>query len=294
MHTSKQKEIKKVALIYKRSVYQKYVLEENNPKVKKFLRSKNRWIRPIKRNHNDHYKTIEEVERFIKKTGIIYKIAPRHKFTNLNGYDLVITLGGDGTFLRTAHRIKDQLIMGINSVTRVSVGALCSATHEDYKEKLLEIFDGDYKIKKFPLMRITINDKLLPIQAVNDVLFANTSTAAMSRYFLQLKGIREEHKSSGIWIATSTGSRAALHAAGGIKMPRQDKRLQFVVREPYQGIFNAYRLLRGFIEKRQRLTIFNKMFLARAYIDGPATYYEMSFGDEISFQPSTDVLRVVW
>lgn len=142
-------------------------------------------------------------------------------------------------------------------------------------------------------MRIAINDKPLPIQAVNDVLFANVSTAAMSRYFLQLKGMREEHKSSGIWIATSTGSRAALHAAGGFKMQRQDRRLQFVVREPYQGIFNTYRLLRGFVEKRQRLTIFNKMFRARAYIDGPATFYEMSFGDEISFQSSPDVLKVV-
>ena len=52
---------------------------------------------------------------------------------SLNDYDYVITLGGDGTFLTTAHYIRDQniKILGINSDPCSSLGYLCPLKIQD-------------------------------------------------------------------------------------------------------------------------------------------------------------------
>lgn len=288
------KSVKKVYLVCKRSVYQKYVLDEKDPHVKQFLRGKNRSIRPMKKIHKAHYESIREIEEFLRQKDIAYGKGFRHNINDLKGYDLIITIGGDGTFLRTANRLKQgQMIMGINSLTRVSVGALCSATHKNFRRKLSSILKGDYVTRELPLMKIRINGKALPVESVNDVLFANTSPGGTSRYLVQFRGIREEHKSSGVWVATATGSTAAINAAGGLRMPRDDKRLQFLVREPYQGIYNPYRLTRGFIPKGKSFKIINKMFEARLFIDGPTTCYRLQVGDEIECALSGKTLKVI-
>lgn len=288
------KPIKKVHLVCKRSVYQKYVLDEKDPVVKRFLRSKNRSLRPMKKIHGEHYHNINAIEEFLKKLGVEFGLGFRHHINDLRGYKLIITIGGDGTFLRTAQKLSsNQLLLGINSNTKVSVGALCSLTHKNFRKKLKMVLSGHYEVRELPLIRIRLNGRILPTQATNDVLFTNISPAATSRYRLVFRGIQEEHKSSGLWISTGTGSTAAIHAAGGVKSSRDDKRLQFVVREPYQGIYNPYRLTQGFIAPGQPFKIINKMFDARLYIDGPATTYKVNVGDEITFELSPTTLKVV-
>lgn len=288
------KAIRRVYLVYKRSVYQKYVLDEKDRSAKAFLRGKNRSIRPMKKIHEAHYAFIREIENYIKNQGVEFETGFRHNTNDFKDHELIITVGGDGTFLRTAHHLtQNQMIMGINSLTTVSVGALCSATHKNYRKKLKEIFAGKYKIRELPLIKIRINGKVVKMEAVNDVLFTNISPAATSRYLIVSGGIREEHKSSGVWIATATGSTAVINAAGGFKVPREDQRLQFVIREPYQGIYNPYRLTRGFVNKNKDLTIINKMFDARIFIDGPTTSYRINIGDEVSFELSKRRLKVI-
>ena len=297
MTTSKKpqppKAIRRVYLVYKRSVYQKFVLDEKDPGAKRFLRDKNNLIHSMKKIHAAHYKFIREIEAYVHKLGVEYKTGFRHDENDFKDFDLIITVGGDGTFLRTAHHLQDQLIMGVNSLTRVSVGALCSITHKNYKARLKKIFSGEYKTRALPLIKIRINGKPVRFEALNDVLVTNYSPAATSRYILQIDGIREEHKSSGVWIATATGSTAAINAAGGLKMNREDLRLQFMTREPYQGIYNPYRLTRGFIKKGKSLKIINKMFNARLFIDGPTTSYKLNIGDKITFELSKRALKVV-
>ena len=297
MTTSKNpqppKAIRRVYLVYKRSVYQKFVLDEKDPGAKHFLRNKKKLTLPMKKIHAAHYNFIREIEAYVHKLGVEYKTGFRHDENDFKNFDLIITVGGDGTFLRTAHHLQDQLIMGVNSLTRVSVGALCSITHKNYKARLKKIFSGEYKTRALPLIKIRINGKPVRFEALNDVLVTNYSPAATSRYILQIDGIREEHKSSGVWIATATGSTAAINAAGGLKMNREDLRLQFMTREPYQGIYNPYRLTHGFIKKGKSLKIINKMFNARLFIDGPTTSYKLNVGDKTTFALSKRVLKVV-
>lgn len=289
----KKLKIKNVALIYKRSVYQKFFIEEKNPKLHALFEKKHFTVKSMRGVHETHANAVKTIQNYLKKMGIACTTETRHLRTNFDDVDLVITLGGDGTFLRTAHFAKDKHILPVNSDPTQSVGALCSTTVDNFKEKFDEVLAGNYRIKEMPLMQIRLNGKILPIEAINDALFTNISPAATSRYYIKLGKFMEEHKSSGVWISTATGSTAAISAAGGEKMIPSDDRLQFATREPYQGIFHPYRLTRGYIEKNQKLILINRMIQAKIYIDGPTNSYDLEFGDEVEFRVDKKKLKVI-
>lgn len=280
------KSIKRILIVYKRSVYQKYVLEEGHSRLKDLLRRQHVTARTLVDAHERNQRALDFVITELGKHGVPYDVETRHRLKNLEAYDMIFSVGGDGTFLRTSHLVKKQLIMGINSTREYSVGALCSVTHDKFRSKLEDIMAGNYRIMRIPRMQIKINGKLLPIFATNDVLYTNHSPAATSRYII-IRGKRmEEHKSSGIWIATALGSTAAIHAAGGTKQKRTERKLQFRTREPYQGIYSPYKLVGGFISAKQKLTIHSKMVHAMLFVDGPNDAYRLHFGDTVEFSPA--------
>lgn len=285
--------IKRIFVVYKRSVYQKYVLDEGHEKMQQLISQKHESATTLLSAHEKHMASLNQVLKTLDACGVPYDTETRNNLHQIDGYDLILTVGGDGTFLYSAHLADDQLIMGINSAPSVSVGALCSIKHHQFEAKLKEILNGTYRIKALPKIRIQLNGHNLRTEAVNDVLYTNVSPAATSRYLIKVGRTQEEHKSSGIWIATSTGSTAAIHAAGGKKMKPGDELLQYLVREPYQGIYNSYELTRGFLKKPAKLGIINKMVESRLYIDGPRDAINLHYGDELKFSLSPKKLKVI-
>ena len=290
---SAQRKIKKVYLVYKRSIYQKFFIEEKNVKIQQLLKDKHFSVESLIDIHHVHDRSVQLIQKELQRLKIDTQTESRHDLSHFNEIDLIITVGGDGTFLRTAHYVDDELILPINSDPKQSVGALCTISAKHFRKKMHELLLGRSHIKKIPLMQIRRNGKKIASEAVNDVLFTNTSPAATSRYYLQHGDVIEEHKSSGVWIATATGSTAAISAAGGRPMPPDDTRLQFATREPYQGTFNPYRLIHGYVEKGDKLTIVNKMIQAKIFIDGPTNSFDLDFGDKIEFSLSKRQLNVV-
>jgi NAD+ kinase len=289
----KKLKIKNVFLVYKRSLYQRFIVDEKNEKLKKLISKRHFSTRAMKDIHDTHTRSLKKIEKYLDKLGIRYVTEARHKKMDCTKFDLIITIGGDGTFLRTAHTAMNQLFLPVNSDPTQSVGALCSTDIHHFKEKLDEILSGRYEIRKLPLIQTRLNGKKLPIEAINDVLFTNVSPAATSRYYMKKGKTLEEHKSSGVWIATTTGSTAAISAAGGKKMHPDDKRVQFATREPYQGIFHPYQLTYGFLEAGEKLAIINRMMQAKIYIDGPTTQYDLVLGDEVEFSASKRTVKVL-
>lgn len=285
--------IKRVYVTYKRTVYEKYVETEKTSELKRLIRKKHFSIRSILDAHQTHNAAVQKVTLTLENLGITYGMSVRHEIKSLNRYDLILTVGGDGTFLRSAHWVKNQLIMGINSSPNLSVGALCSVTINDFEKKLTAILAGKFSVRQVTRIQIRVNGKILPVEAVNDILFTNNSPAATSRYYIHHKGQHEEHKSSGIWIASASGSTAVISALGGTKMKPTEKRFQFVVREPYQGIYHPYHIKRGILSEDQKLKITSKMIRSRLYIDGPTRFFNLHYGDEVEFTLSKNHLNVV-
>lgn len=290
---SKVRAIKKVLIVYKRSVYQKYVLDENSEKIKDLIDQNHVSTLSLIKSHERNLKSLELLRNTLEQNSVKYKLSSRSLLQDIHDYDLILSLGGDGTFLRTVKHIRDGLVMGINSLPNESVGALCTASIEHFVDKFKDILSGNFKIKYLPRLAAKLNGKPLAYTAVNDILFTNSSPGATSRYLLMFDDKSEDHKSSGIWISTPSGSTAAIHAAGGEKMSAGDARFQFCIREPYQGISHPYKLTHGFVAQGKELKIISKMIKSRLYLDGPTSPFTIEYGTELSIFLSDQKLKVI-
>ncbi len=145
---------------------------------------------------------------------------------------LVISIGGDGTLLAASQWVTGALVLGVNSAPQASIGHLALARRETFAGILERIADGT--LQPVPVTRLAVELEGYPglRPALNDVLLTHASPAATSRYRLTLKDYSEEHRSSGLWISTATGSTAGIRSAGGRPMPLRSRRLQFRAREP--------------------------------------------------------------
>ena len=134
--------------------------------------------------------------------------------------DLVFSVGGDGTILRTFLFLKDKEtpVMGIGLGEK---NFLSAVTWENYTLGIQKILDSKVYIKQEMRLDVEIegyNIKLPPV--LNDVVFA-TSTLGKTVYAnVELIDLEEEielwsGKSDGVIVSTPIGSTAYSSAAGG-------------------------------------------------------------------------------
>lgn len=285
--------IKKICVIYKRSVYQKYIVRKRNPHLVRLYKTKHPLTNRFRSAHASHTEALRKILDLIKATGIPFKAESRQNIGRLDSYDLIITVGGDGTFLRTSHYVENQIMWGINSAPEASVGALLSTTLDDFPDKLKRVAKGQFRIVQLNRLRVSVNGKVVDSPALNDILFTHRSPAGIARYTLKIGNQKEEQRSSGIWISTAAGSTAAIRAAGGKKMPLTSRKIQYWVREPYSGFRADYKLGKGQLSPPQKIEIQNLTLHADLFIDGLHTIHPLRFGDQITIQNSPQQLKVI-
>ena len=94
-----------------------------------------------------------KIEELVKKELLLNDI----KIDN-NSFSLAISIGGDGTFLKTirANNYNDSIYyLGINGG---SLGFLSSCNPDEINNFFKSLKDGDYKIIEIPLIKTRIND----------------------------------------------------------------------------------------------------------------------------------------
>ncbi|HHI04248.1 MAG TPA: hypothetical protein ENL45_01750, partial [Candidatus Woesearchaeota archaeon] len=67
--------------------------------------------------YNKNDKAIDIVKDSLRKRNINFKCIERSRLNKsaFRNKNLVIAVGGDGTFLKVAHFVKNQLLLGVNS-----------------------------------------------------------------------------------------------------------------------------------------------------------------------------------
>jgi NAD+ kinase len=249
-----------------------------------------------------HQHTLAVVRQTLKQNGIPFAELPANKLDakarrQLVRADFIVSVGGDGTVLNTSHAVRAGVMLGVNSAPGDSVGHFCSVTAEGFATSLQDYLNGKWKPVKLTRLAVTLDGKRLSELALNDALIAHDCPAATTRYLINDGVIEEEHRSSGIWIATAAGSTAGIRSAGGRKMPRGSTRLQYLVRELYRethgGVLRDYRLTHGYCTPEQTLTIASKMPEGWLYIDGARTSYRFPFGARAVFQASEEPLYLL-
>lgn len=136
--------------------------------------------------------------------------------------DLAISIGGDGTFLRTAAIVgrQDIPIFGINTGR---LGFLADVTEENLEIALAEILQGKYRLETRSRLHLKTVDKSYHgfNYALNEIAILKQDTASMITVHAQIDGeYLTSYEGDGLIIATPTGSTAyALSVGGPIMAP---------------------------------------------------------------------------
>ena len=199
--------------------------------------------------------TLDLVKNTLESHKLNYKLANRdnlskNQFKNIN---LAIAVGGDGTFLRAAQFIGNQLLFGVNSDAANKEGFFMRSYKRDFERKLKKIMKGGFKIKKLPRLEAYINNKRIETLALNEFFIGARKSYHAAKYFIQIGSKKERQKSSGILATTPAGSNAWAKSCCKKTLPLSSKNYQFVVREPYKGrVFKNYKLSYGILKKSQK------------------------------------------
>ena len=131
--------------------------------------------------------------------------------------DFAISMGGDGTFLRTASIVgmKQIPILGINTGR---LGFLADVNAQEIEHTISALHDEDYAVDTRAVIQVQTNGQ--PLQgyncALNDVAILKRDNASMIAIRATINGeILTTYQADGLIVSTPTGSTAYSLSVGG-------------------------------------------------------------------------------
>jgi NAD+ kinase len=244
----------------------------------------------------EHRRTVATVRESLRGHSIDFaEIVPDcatgPELSRLAAADLVVSIGGDGTFLAVSHHVSSGAILGVNSAPQDSVGHFCAARRADVGRFVDAILARRLRPVRLLRLQLELDGRRVGSPVLNDLLVVHSCAASTTRYRLRVGARSEEHRSSGIWISTPAGSSAGIHSAGGRRMPTGSRRFQYRVRELYREPGRSYRLAAGVLESDGALWVTSAMSEGRIYVDGARTEIPFPFGAMAHVTRSPDDLR---
>ena len=142
-----------------------------------------------------------------------------------SGLDIALSVGGDGTFLRTVAQINKHPvpILGINTGR---LGFLADIGSEQLEETLDELFLHNYRIEERMMLQLHAHEHLFQgyNYALNEVAILRRDTSSMITIHTFLNDrYLTSYQADGLIIATPTGSTAySMSLNGPIILPESD------------------------------------------------------------------------
>jgi len=284
----------KVLVVYKKSTYQRYVGRAQE-RLKQLIEHSDVSVEGLLHEHEIHQETLRQAKAALRDLGARAVLRYRPEPLPEEGaWDLIVTLGGDGTLLWASHLADSSTpMLAINSAPDTSVGYFCAGDGHNVDEVLAAALEGSLKASRLARMRVDVGDTVISTRVLNDALYCHESPAATSRYILEYGGDQERQMSSGVWVGPAAGSTAAIRSAGGKVLPTGSQKIQFVVREPYRGVDNKYRLVKGMVAPGEDLRIASRMTKGRIFLDGTQKVYSIGIGDRIRMTLSNEPLTLL-
>ena len=133
----------------------------------------------------------------------------------ISNADIIFSIGGDGTFLKTA-RLAQKPIIGINTGT---LGYLTEVNPNNLKQALKDIQNGNYHIEKRMMLEgeiIKSSGELIKIpESLNEIAISKNISGVV-RFDAIVNGkLINSYTADGILICTPTGSTAYNLSCGG-------------------------------------------------------------------------------
>lgn len=284
-----------VLVVYKKSAFRLHVLERKDRRLLALLGKRDPALVDMRRAHDVHETTLRRVVALLERMPARVTTAYRERLSRIQGFDLVVSVGGDGTFLQVSHFIADRTpVLGINSDPRRSEAAFGPAPGTSTLAGLLRrAVTGGLPERRLHRLQATLNRRALRPLILNDALIAHDNPATVSRYRLKVGRSAENQKSSGLWISTAAGSSSAILAAGGRRLPWTSRAFQYRPRELYEGRLARYRLTGGVLPPGRSIAVTWLMREGAVFIDGPHRRVPLAFGDRLAIAPAASPLHVL-
>jgi NAD+ kinase len=131
--------------------------------------------------------------------------------------DVLISIGGDGTFLETIQIVKDSgiPILGINTGR---LGFLASTSKENIESALQDVRDGKYRLQERSLLKLVTEQSLFDEDnfALNELTVHKKETSSMITIHTYIGDLYlNSYWADGLIISTPTGSTAYSLSCGG-------------------------------------------------------------------------------
>jgi NAD kinase len=146
----------------------------------------------------------KDIGKYLESNHISVEYIDLDKFDKIdrNIADLVIVIGGDGTLIRTIHKVEEVPILGIKFG---AIGFLCETTPENAKNTIDKILAGNYYLDKRTLLSVEYLGKNYTV--VNEVLItASKISKIISFSIFKNEKLVYSGKADGMIVSTVTGS----------------------------------------------------------------------------------------
>jgi len=191
---------------------------------------------------------------------------PNFDFKNC---EVVVVVGQDGLVANTAKYVGDLPIVAVNPDPQRIDGVLLPFQVNQARTMVRRTLDGKHQSRPVTLAEAELNDGQ-KLRAFND-FFVGAASHVSARYVLEAGGQSEPQSSSGVLIATGAGSTGWLSSvfnmAGGLadflggelptrpQMTWEDRRLAWVVREPFVSKRSQASLVAGWLDEGEELIV---------------------------------------
>ena len=220
---------------------------------------------------NDAYRAALEVLRRSLQFDMPQQLVDRALVTTFQFQkeDVVVTLGQDGLVANVAKYAGAQPIVAINPEPSRFDGILLAFLPDQARPAVAKVLEAKANMREVTLAAVTLQDgqRLL---AFND-LFIGARSHVSALYRLTCGGKSETQSSSGLLVSTGAGSTGWISsvfnmsagvaefcggAAGkAIRMPWEDQRLLYIVREPFLSRHSQAGIIAGMLEAGEELVI---------------------------------------
>lgn len=141
----------------------------------------------------------------------------------VDGTDLILSVGGDGTILRAAQAVFPASVP-ITGVNLGKLGFMTELSADEAKGKLPALIAGEGWIDERSVLTAELTPGGQVFHALNDIVVARGSIARVIQVEATINGERlTGYRADGVIVATATGSTGYSLAAGGPILYRESK-----------------------------------------------------------------------
>jgi len=212
--------------------------------------------------------------------------------------DIVVAIGQDGLVANVAKYLDGQPLIGVNPDPALYDGSLVPHAPDSVQCLLMECAEHRARIESRTMVEALLDDgqRLL---ALNEI-FIGQRTHQSARYRIVLGGHEERQSSSGIIVATGTGSTGwarsiNLERDNALVLPApEDLTLAFFVREAFPGSGFSVNSTMGLLQASEMLGVLSEMHEGVIFGDAiEDDRLEFSWGKRVSVRSAHERLQFV-